>query len=132
MTAQTFSTVDSTLAFYSGPAASLDQASALLPAGAYVTFRTYGGNSALHLNWHMDRLLESAALEGVQVALDRRRVRLLIAEALDRLRFQESRVRLTLAYSPPYPLYVTVEEFQTIAPAAVSYTHLTLPTNREV
>jgi len=35
---------------------SFDEVSVGLPAGAYVTFRTYGGNNAFHLKDHIDRL----------------------------------------------------------------------------
>jgi branched-subunit amino acid aminotransferase/4-amino-4-deoxychorismate lyase len=92
-------------------AATLDALSQELPRGTYTTFRTYGRTKALHLRDHLDRLTESAALEGHTLALDQRAVRQAIMQAIDRCGFPESRVRITLCYDPPGRVFIALEEF---------------------
>lgn len=92
-------------------AATLNALSAQLPRGAYTTFRTYHGDRVLHLDRHLERLAESARMEGQQIALDPHGARLALAAALARAALPESRVRLTLAYDPPGALYIALEPF---------------------
>lgn len=99
-------------------APTLDALSLRLPRGAYTTFRTYHGCQALHLAQHIDRLSESAAIEGYQLALDHTQVRAALAEALARSSFPEARVRLTLAYDPPGVLYISLEPFSSMPSSA--------------
>ncbi len=87
-------------------AASLNEASALLPAGSYTTLRTYGGRRLLRLAQHVIRL--SLSLK-VPVALDEERARRLLRAALDRFTGgPEARLRLTFA---PPRLFVSIEPF---------------------
>ena len=86
-----------------------------LPAGAYTTFRTYGGNRVLRLNQHAQRLRDSLALMGGSATLSDEQVRGSIAVALRETHFPESRFRLTLAASAsnraPSRYFVSIEPF---------------------
>src|SRR5262245_46912458 len=103
--------------FESGPAGasaigeqeSLAASSAALPAGAYTTFRTYGGRGVLRLAAHLRRLEESTALQGRPGSVDDDAARRAVAGALATTRHPESRVRLTFA---PPRLFVAVEPFK--------------------
>jgi branched-chain amino acid aminotransferase len=88
---------------------SLHAASARLPAGAYTTLRTYGGDGVVRLADHAERLRESARRLGHEDALETATVTNAVTQALEATRLPESRLRLTLA--PPY-LYVTVEPLE--------------------
>ena len=91
-----------------GRHASLAAASEALPAGAYTTLRTYGGRGVVRLASHLQRLEESAALQGRPGSLDAAAARRAISLALDATRHAESRLRLTFA---PPRLFVAVEAF---------------------
>lgn len=99
-------------------ASSLDDLSLLLPRGAYTTFRTYRGTRVLQLSRHLERLVESAYLEGCPLTLDHARARLALAAAISQSGLPEARVRLTLTYDPPGVLYVALEPFTEPPPGA--------------
>ena len=99
-------------------ATSLDASSLELPRGAYTTFRTYHGTRVLHLGKHLERLTESADLEGVRLRLDHDKARMALAAALSQSGLPEARVRLTLTYDPPGLLYVALERFSEALPTA--------------
>jgi branched-chain amino acid aminotransferase len=88
---------------------SLQAASAHLPAGAYTTLRTYGGDGVVRLPEHAERLRESVRRLGQVDALETATVTNAVTQALDATRLPESRLRLT--YAPP-DLYVTVERLE--------------------
>jgi branched-chain amino acid aminotransferase len=90
------------------------EASATLPAGAYTTFRTYGGNRVLRLDQHIRRLEESVALMGQPASLDGLATRRGIVHALRATGYPESRFRLTFA---PPALFITIEPFTPYPPA---------------
>jgi branched-chain amino acid aminotransferase len=93
-----------------GTHASMAQASAALPAGAYTTFRTYGGRRLLRLEQHLSRLEESAALMSgaARQLIGRAAACGAVRHALDATGYPESRFRLT--YAPPQ-FFVSVESF---------------------
>jgi branched-chain amino acid aminotransferase len=91
-----------------GGQASLAEASRVLPEGAYTTLRTYGGRGVVRLLQHLQRLEESAALQGRPGAVDAALAARSLAAALDVTDHPESRVRLTFA---PPRLFVSVEPF---------------------
>jgi len=103
-----------------GVYADMRAASADLPAGAYTTFRTYGGNRVLRLGQHAQRLRESVvalaggALAGALLLTDDQ-ARRGVAAALREAGFAESRFRLTLAppetAGAPARFFVSVEPF---------------------
>jgi branched-chain amino acid aminotransferase len=116
MTVRCFQLTDAGLQERPTDAASLDALSLALPRGAYTTFRTYEGTKALDLAGHLDRLVESAAIEGQSLTLDQARARAALAEALARCGFAESRVRLTLPYEGHGDLYLALEPFDEPGP----------------
>lgn len=91
-----------------GEDASLAEASAHLPAGAYSTLRTYGGRGIVRFDAHIRRLEESVALQGRRATIDRNAARRLVAAALREVTHPESRLRLTFA---PPRLFVSIEPF---------------------
>lgn len=110
--------------------ASMSEASATLPQGAYTTFRTYGGHRVLRLEQHVHRLEESLALLGRAATLDVAQVRRGIAAALRATGYAESRFRLTFA---PPELFISIEPF-TPYPAELYQTGVwcvTVPLRRE-
>jgi branched-chain amino acid aminotransferase len=86
----------------------LATASAALPAGAYTTLRTYGGDGVPFLDDHVRRLEESAALQGRAADLDRALLRAGLAAVLRATRHPESRIRVTFA---PPDLFASIEPF---------------------
>src|SRR5687768_18416101 len=78
-------------------AGSLAEATSRLPAGAYTTLRTYGGDGLVRLSGHLRRLEESAATQGHGARLRDDHVRPALAHVLRATRHPESRLRLTLA-----------------------------------
>lgn len=91
-----------------GTSASLAEASAALPAGAYTTFRTYGGQRVWRLDHHVRRLEESAAAGGRAAALDPVVFRHSLGAAVRAAGHPESRIRVTFA---PPRLFVSLEPF---------------------
>jgi branched-chain amino acid aminotransferase len=91
-----------------GEDASLADASARLPVGAYSTLRTYGGHGIVRFDAHLRRLEESAAQPGQETTIDPDAARGLVAAVLQQTQHPESRVRLTFA---PPRLFASVEAF---------------------
>ena len=91
-----------------GVSPTMNAASALLPQGAYTTFRTYHGNRVLRLAQHFRRLEETVALLKMTGTLDDSQVRFAMAEILKRSGYAETRFRLT--FVPP-ALYISAEPF---------------------
>jgi branched-subunit amino acid aminotransferase/4-amino-4-deoxychorismate lyase len=113
MTARTFELTGTTTRAV-GETATLAQASADLPSGAYTSLRTYAGNRVLRLEQHVRRLEESVALQGRPAPLDPAAVGGAIAAALGAAGHRESRVRLTFA---PPRFFVSVEPFEQLPEA---------------
>jgi branched-chain amino acid aminotransferase len=74
----------------------LDQASLLIPPGAYTTFRTYKKFYALHFAFHLARLEETARITNHEIHLDERTIRQNLRTVLFTAPWVECRVRLTL------------------------------------
>ena len=87
----------------------LATASGGLPAGAYTTLRTYGGDGVPFLEEHLRRLEESCALQGHPAVLDRQALRGGLAAVLRATRHPESRIRVTFA---PPALFASIEPFE--------------------
>jgi branched-chain amino acid aminotransferase len=87
----------------------LATASGALPAGAYTTLRTYGGDGIPFLDDHIRRLEESSALQGRPAALERGPLRKGLAAVLRATRHPESRIRMTFA---PPELFASIEPFE--------------------
>ncbi len=122
--------LDGPTAIPTGEADDLKAASALLPAGAYSTLRTYGGDGVVRLADHVRRLEQSVSVQGRSSRLDVGDVRAALAEVLRRAGHPECRLRLTFA---PPDLFATVEPF--VPPPAELYANgawcVTVPVRRE-
>jgi len=99
-----------------GEDATLAEASARLPRGAYSTLRTYGGRGIVRFESHLRRLEESVARQGHPATIGPEGARRLVREALHAGRHPESRLRLTFA---PPRLFASVEAF--VGPPPSSY-----------
>jgi branched-chain amino acid aminotransferase len=87
---------------------SMAEAAGALPAGAYTTLRTHGGNQVWQLDRHIRRLEESITFQGRSGTVDPAALRRALAEAIARTGHPESRFRITFA---PPKLFVSVERF---------------------
>ena len=94
---------------FRGDFPTLAAASQELPAGAYTTLRTYRGDRVVRLAQHVERLVDSARIQGHAATLDEADVRRLLAEALRSTHYPESKLRLTFA---PPSLFVSVEPLE--------------------
>jgi len=92
----------------------LNQASLILPEGAYTTFRTFERRRVIRLEEHFDRLEETARLAGFPLQIDRLLVRAGIRSILDVLPDIEVRIRLTLDLSREIgKIFLSAENLQT-------------------
>jgi branched-chain amino acid aminotransferase len=112
------------------PADTLAEASHGLPPGVYTSFRTHGRDRVVRFGSHVQRLEESAALQGRPARLDTTRLRAGLAAAVRAAGYSESRVRVT--WAPPR-LFASVEPF--VPPSAALYEAgvacVTLPVRRD-
>jgi branched-chain amino acid aminotransferase len=112
---------------------SMSAASAVLPQGAYTTFRTYGGNRVLRLDQHLRRLEDSVALQGRSgAAVPGADVRTALARALDARHHGDGDARVRLTFSPPR-LFASLEAFAPLPPELyrTGASCLTVPLRRE-
>jgi branched-chain amino acid aminotransferase len=77
------------------------------PAGVYTVTRSYGGHFALLLDGHLDRLEESARLEGIPLKLDRVALRAALREVLPS--DADSRFRITIPRHNPAEIVFAAE-----------------------
>ncbi len=99
----------------------LDQASTLIPPGAYTTFRTYDKTHALHFCAHLARLEETARISQRQLQLYGDSLRQDLRKALSETIWRECRVRVTVNLeSNRGEYYLFIEELQTPTPLQYS------------
>jgi branched-chain amino acid aminotransferase len=116
-----------------GAYASMSQATAGFPQGAYTTFRTYGGSRVLRFDQHLRRLEESVELQGRPGArLSRADVGAALAEAIAAGGAASRDWRLRLTFAPP-GLFAAIEPFEPLPPAlyATGVACVTVPLHRE-
>src|SRR5258707_14888372 len=77
-------------------AESLAEAATKEPQGVYTLARTFRRNQAVLLNDHLDRLEQSAKLEGIAVRLDRTALRNALRTLIEQSGYAESRFRITV------------------------------------
>ncbi len=101
----------------------LNQASGILPEGAYTTFRTYQRNWVPKLDEHFRRLQETAFLTlSRPVTIDETGLRKALALALQQYPKDEARVRLTMDLSQHIgDVYISLEPLKTPPPEAYLY-----------
>jgi len=95
---------------------SLAEAVPYEPDGVYTITRTFKRDRVLMLGEHLDRLEESARLEGIPLTLDRAALRAALRTLIDRSGNAESRFRITVPRQQPDHLYLSVESFTPLAP----------------
>jgi branched-chain amino acid aminotransferase len=98
---------------------SLAAAAPFEPEGVYTVTRTFNRDHVLMLDEHLDRLEESAQLEGIPLRLDRVALRAALRALIDRGGYAESRFRITVSRSQPDHLYLSVEPFTPIPPELI-------------
>lgn len=95
--------------FLSDQITTLDQASSLIPGGAYTTFRTYPGGKALHLAGHFSRLENSCRLAGYPINLDEEQLRSNLRQLLQQYPGDVARVRVTIPFGrQPAEIYIFI------------------------
>lgn len=87
-------------------------------AGIYTVTRTYKTTQTLMLDAHLDRMEESAQIEGIRLDMDRIRLRAALRELIVQSGYPESRFRITVPATTPNQVVLTVEPF-TGVPEAV-------------
>src|SRR6266852_5732029 len=90
-------------------AESLADAATREPQGVYTLARTFKGNQALLLDDHLDRLEQSAQLEGISTRLDRSALRAVLRALIDQSGYAEARFRITVPRDQPDHLILSLE-----------------------
>lgn len=88
------------------------------PLGVYTIGRTYERDHVLLFDDHLDRLEQSARLEGVTAILDRPKLRAVLRQLIDQGGYAESRFRILIPNQTPDQLYLSVEPYKPV-PAEV-------------
>ncbi len=87
----------------------LDQLGRTEPEGIYTITRTFLGRRSVLLDVHLDRLEESAHLEGMPLKLERDSLRSAIRTLIARSQFDETRLRISIPKGHPERILVAVE-----------------------
>lgn len=96
--------------------ASLNTISGLLPGGAYSTMRVYQGLRFLRLGEHIQRLSQTAEMNGLNLIVEEGQVRRALRTVLAGCEQIDLRLRLTLAFeAQPGDLYIAFQEWRPIA-----------------
>jgi branched-chain amino acid aminotransferase len=88
---------------------SLQDLAAIEPEGVYTIIRTFQGDRTVLLEAHFDRLEESARLEGLELTLDRVRLRQGLRALIHQAGFKESRLRITIPQAHPEIMLLAAE-----------------------
>ncbi len=89
------------------------------PPGVYTVGRTFRRDHVLLFNDHLDRLEESARLEGIPLRLDRAALRKALRGLIDQSGYPESRFRITVPRVAPETAILALEPFKPV-PADVA------------
>lgn len=84
------------------------------PQGVYTVGRTYQRDHILLFDDHLDRLENSALLEGIPVQLDRLALRKAMRCLIDRSGYPESRFRITIPRTSPERVIISLEPFKPV------------------
>lgn len=93
-------------------AESLQEASQLEPDGIYTVSRTFHGDHVILLDAHLERLEESAQLEGIPLELDRGWLRSALRKLIHQSRFENARFRITIPRQHPDQVILALEPLQ--------------------
>jgi branched-subunit amino acid aminotransferase/4-amino-4-deoxychorismate lyase len=99
---------------------SLAEAALFEPDGVYTVARTFEGSKALLLDEHLNRLEQSAALEGIPLRLDRAALRGALRSLLIEAGYDNARFRITIPREQPAHIYLSVEPFRPVPPEIVA------------
>jgi branched-chain amino acid aminotransferase len=86
--------------------------------GVYTIARTFESTKALLLDSHLQRLEDSARLEGIPLSLDRAAVRAALRELITHAGHAESRFRITIPRTTPQRIELAIEALKPV-PAAI-------------
>jgi branched-chain amino acid aminotransferase len=95
-------------------AASFAEAASHDPLGVYTIGRTYQRDHVLLWDDHLDRLANSAALEGITLNLDRTALRDTFRQLIAQGGYPESRFKITVPKEPPQHLILAVEPYKPV------------------
>jgi len=97
---------------------SLNQATMTLPGGVYTTFRTYDQNKIIFWNKHIERLNQSAKLEGRTIEIDKIPLRIALKEFVNR-QITDLRIRILISiFEDPITIHFLSEELIPVNPKA--------------
>ncbi len=96
---------------------SLREAAKFERQGVYTIASTFNRNRTLLLDAHLDRMEESARLEGISLQLDRHALRMALRALIDRSGYENSRFRITAPRDDPTRLILSLEPFAGVPPA---------------
>lgn len=103
---------------YSAQADSLSALALSEPEGVYTVLRTYQGSQVVLMDRHLDRLEESARLEGHSIHLNREAIRRAMGDLVRQAGFTETRFRITVPYDSGGAIYFGLEPLNGVPPAA--------------
>lgn len=86
------------------------------PDGIYTVASTFKRNHALLLDAHLDRMEESARLEGIPLQLNRFSLRRALRTLIDRSSYANSRYRITVPRHDPKRFIISLEPFAGVPP----------------
>jgi branched-chain amino acid aminotransferase len=96
-------------------ASSLNEVASKEPEGVYTVARTFQANRVVLLDAHLDRLEESARLEGIELALDRGALRKGLKRLIEESKYPESRFRITIPKGEPDRIWLAAEPLQQVS-----------------
>jgi branched-chain amino acid aminotransferase len=97
-------------------ASSFADAATSEPPGVYTIGRTYQRDHALLMDDHLNRLEQSARLEGIPATLNRPALRKALHDLIAQSGYSEARYRLTIPRAHPDRVYITLEPFKPVPP----------------
>lgn len=97
-------------------AESLRQAAGLEPPGVYTVTRTYRADHVVLFDAHLDRLEESARLEGIEITLERQRLRSALRRMVARAEYGDCRLRVTIPAGAPDQPILAIEPLPPMPP----------------
>jgi branched-chain amino acid aminotransferase len=98
---------------------SLQDAVQYEPAGVYTVTNTFNRTRTLRLHAHLDRLEQSAGQEGIELVLDRSRLREALRQMIEAADFGDVRFRLSIPQDQPDHMIITLEPFTPLPSATV-------------
>lgn len=97
-------------------AATLDEASLQIPAGAYTVLPVFPGRRIVRLDRHLARMDDTLARLGIEAHFDHAQTRHLMRACIKQTALDSARLRLTLPKREPGVAYVSVEPWQPYGP----------------